>query len=88
MSWAADNVEAYDEILHRAIIARIQTELTANGFDSMCKDTITAVVESIADCTDTGPYDALLAWSQKQISECERDYFADMVDAAMDREDI
>ena len=42
MSWASDNVEAYDDILHKAIVARIQAELADNGFDGMCTDTITA----------------------------------------------
>ena len=82
MSWASHNVEAYDDILHKAIVARIQAELTANGFDGMCTDTITAIVESISQATDSKPYNALLDWSTKQVSECERDHFADMVDSA------
>ena len=52
MSWASHNVEAYDDILHKAIVARIQAELTANGFDGMCTDTITAIVESISQAID------------------------------------
>ena len=82
MSWASDNVEAYDDILHKAIVARIQAELTANGFDGMCTDTITAIVESISQAIDSKPYNALLDWSTKHISECERDYFDDMVNSA------
>ena len=88
MSWAVDNVEAYDEILHRAIIARIQTELESNGFEDMDTDAITAIVQSISESKDSKPYNALLDWSIKQITESERDYFADMIDSAMDREDI
>ena len=60
MSWASHNVEAYDDILHEAIVARIQAELTANGFDGMCTDTITAIVESISQAIDSKPYNALL----------------------------
>jgi hypothetical protein len=82
MSWASDNVEAYDDILHKAIVARIQAELAANGFDGMCTDTITAIVESISQATDGNPYNALLDWSTKQVSECERDHFDDMADSA------
>jgi len=82
MSWASDNVEAYDDILHRAIVARIKAELADNGFDGMCTDTILAIVESISQATDGNPYNALLDWSTKQVSECERDHFDDMADSA------
>ncbi|MGA2160496.1 MAG: hypothetical protein ABSG90_14940 [Dehalococcoidia bacterium] len=81
MSWASHNVEAYDDILHKAIVARIQAELTDNGFNGMCTDTITAIVESISQATDSKPYNALLDWSTKHISECERDHFDDMADS-------
>jgi len=81
MSWASHNVEAYDDILHKAIVARIQAELTDNGFNGMCTDTITAIVESISQATDSKPYNALLDWSTKHISECEWDHFDDMADS-------
>ena len=81
MSWASHNVEAYDDILHKAIVARIQAELADNGFDGMCTNTITAIVESISQATDSNPYNALLDWSTKHISECERDHFDDMADS-------
>lgn len=63
-------------------MARIQAELADNGFDGMCTDTITAIVESISQAIDSKPYNALLDWSTKHISECERDRFDDMVDSA------
>ena len=62
-------------------MARIQAELTDNGFNGMCTDTITAIVESISQATDSKPYNALLDWSTKHISECERDHFDDMADS-------
>jgi hypothetical protein len=80
MSWAAHNVEAYDEILKKGIVTRLLKELNVNGFVAVDDDTINMLVESLQQAKDSKPYNALLDWSPKEVSDSEADYFASMAD--------
>jgi hypothetical protein len=82
MSWAADNPEAYDEILKAGIVRRLEKDLTDNGFDfDDSNELLSAVVESLAQAKDTRVYEALMHWSQAEISDAEADHWASLADS-------
>jgi len=81
MSWAAHNPEAYNEILKAGVKDRITKELRDTGFDGLDPSTVDAVVESLQQAKDSKPFDALISWSQHEVSNAEADHFADIADS-------
>ena len=77
MSWAADNPEVYDEIMKTGIITKLTKELNDNGFENIDGFTF-AVVEVLYETTVR---EALVRWSQQEITEAEADHFANVDDA-------
>lgn len=63
MSWAANNPEAYDNILKDGVVNRINRELDDAGFEEMDSDTVIAIVDSIFKAADSTVKNALIKWS-------------------------
>jgi len=80
MSWAADNPEAYDEIMKSGIVSKIKKELDSNGFEGMDEDTVSAVVEVLSQ---SKVYSALVSWAQRETSDAEADYWASIADRSV-----
>lgn len=85
MSWAAHNPEIYDKILKSGVVRKLTKELTDYGFKGRDRDTLVAIVDVMAE--DSKVYDALIWWSRQEGTEAEREYFAGLVDDAMNSHD-
>lgn len=79
MSWAAHNVEAYDEILKTGACSMLRKQLEGHGFEDMDGDTINAFVEVIYESHPV-IWDELLKLSTREVVDAEADYFASIAD--------
>lgn len=82
MSWAAHDVEGYEQCERVAVAAKLRSALAENGFDNLDSDTIDAVVETLQQEASKGEplgvhnsaWDKLVDWSGNLLGQAEADY--------------
>lgn len=86
MSWAAHNPEKYDEICRQGIVRYLIKHIPE--LESL-KDDLDYLLDQWSWCNSNDAeyrlWDRLISIARQEISEAEREYFADLTDAAMNR---
>ncbi len=85
MSWAAHNPEKYDEIVLAGVLAFLRKRRTPARFTLTDEDELYALEELSQAPALRRVWDLLVDLSFREIVDCEADYWASRVDAALER---
>jgi hypothetical protein len=82
MSYWSHNPEVYQEICNKAIVRKLVANMPYEDYfftEEQVKSMLSSALDELSiDKEFSKAYDALLDWAQKEVSDGEANYFADL----------